>query len=136
MFNFSKEYDLVIGSRYTKGGGISNKWKLKRKLLSKGANIYLRMIFRYSIKDWTGGFNTINVEKLKKINMDKLDLTGYAFISSLKYHLKRSGASTKESPIFFEEREIGESKMSSSVITEAIIAPWRIVLRGLFNRRG
>lgn len=134
MIQLSKKYDLVIGSRYIKGGGISDKWKIKRKLLSKGANTYLRMIFRYSIKDWTGGFNIINVEKLKEIDMNKLDLTGYAFISSLKYHLKKSGVSTKEYPIFFEEREIGKSKMSSSVITEAIMAPWRIVLRELFNK--
>ena len=134
MINLSKEYDLVIGSRYIKGGGISDKWKIKRKILSKGANTYLRIIFRYPIKDWTGGFNIINVEKLKEINVNKLDLTGYAFISSLKYHLKRSGASTKESPIFFEERESGESKMSHSIITEAIIAPWRIVFRELFHR--
>jgi len=134
MSKLSEEYDLVIGSRYIKGGGISNKWKLRRKLLSRGANTYLRIIFRYSIKDWTGGFNVINVEKLKKINMDKLDLTGYAFISSLKYHLKRSGASAKEFPIFFEERENGQSKMSSSIITEGVIAPWRIVLRELFHK--
>jgi dolichol-phosphate mannosyltransferase len=129
MLAASETYSLVIGSRYTVGGGVTNNWSWWRRTLSFGANLYLRLIFRINIKDWTTGYNTINTELLRRIDFTKLDLNGYAFISSLKYYLLRNGARVKEIPIFFEERAAGVSKMSGSIIMEGVLAPWKIIFR-------
>lgn len=129
MLELAAEYDLVIGSRYIKDGGVTSKWERWRKFLSRGANIYLRLIFRLPIQDWTTGYNVIRIDALQKINLDILDPKGYAFISSLKYYLLKAGATAKEYPIIFEERNKGESKMSLSIILEAIFAPWSVLLK-------
>lgn len=134
MLKLSENFDLVIGSRYIRGGGVTKKWELWRRFLSAAGNWYLRIIFwRYPVHDWTTGYNVIKTSALKKINFKLLSPKGYAFISSLKYCLLKSGASVKESPIFFEERNGGESKMTSSIIREGIIAPWKIIIRQFFQ---
>lgn len=133
MLTASEQYKLVIGSRYTPGGGITENWNWRRKLLSAGANLYLRMIFRKGVRDWTTGYNTINADLLRKIDFGKLDLNGYAFISSLKYYLIKNGGNVKEIPIFFDERLTGQSKMSRSIIIEGVLAPWRILFREIFT---
>ncbi len=134
LLNLSKNSDLIIGSRYIPGGGVTKKWEIWRRFLSAAGNIYLRIIFfRYPIHDWTTGYNTINTETLRKINLGALNPKGYAFISSLKYYLARAGVKIKETPIFFEERNGGESKMSSSIILEGLIIPWKIIIRELLN---
>lgn len=135
MLRLAQNFDLVIGCRYMLGGGVTKKWEIWRRFLSAAGNLYLRIIFgKYPIRDWTTGYNVIKISALKKINFDFLNPKGYAFISSLKYYLAKSGATIKESPIFFEERNGGESKMTSSIIREGIIAPWKILLREFFRR--
>ena len=130
MLKLAENFNLVIGSRYIPGGGVTKKWELWRRFLSAAGNLYLRLIFfRYPIRDWTTGYNVIKIDALKKINFAALNPKGYAFISSLKYYLAKSGATIKESPIFFEERNGGESKMTSSIIREGVIAPWKILIR-------
>lgn len=124
----SKNYGLVIGSRYTKGGGIA-KWELWRKILSSGGNFYVRTLLGRHIHDWTGGFNCIKADYLRKVNLDKIDLSGYAFIMGLKYFLIKAGANVKEIPITFEARRGGESKLSHHIIREGIIAPWKIIIK-------
>ncbi|MCX6813447.1 MAG: polyprenol monophosphomannose synthase, partial [Candidatus Azambacteria bacterium] len=104
----AKKYGLVIGSRYIKGGGIA-KWEIWRRILSAGGNAYVRMILGRKLHDWTGGFNCIQADYLRKVNLDKIDLSGYAFIMGFKYFLIRAGASAKEIPIVFEARRGGES---------------------------
>jgi len=133
MLKLSKDYGLIIGSRYIKGGGVTDKWERWRKVLSRGANIYLSIIFRRFVRDWTGGFNVIKKETLQKIDLDKPSTDGYAFIPSLKYYLLKTKATLKEYPIIFEERESGESKMSSSIIKDGVISPWKIVFKDLFH---
>lgn len=136
MFRLSKDFDLVVGSRYIPGGGVTKKWELWRRFLSAAGNLYLKIVFwRYPIHDWTTGYNVIRASALKKINFGLLSPKGYAFISSLKYYLARSGATVKESPIFFEERNGGESKMTSSIIREGIIAPWKILIKEIVRQR-
>ena len=133
MLRLSGNSDLVIGCRYMAGGGVTKKWEIWRRFLSAAGNLYLRIIFmKYPIHDWTTGYNVIKTNALRKINFNLLNPKGYAFISSLKYYLAKSGATIKESPIFFEERNGGESKMSSGIIIEGILAPWKIILRKLF----
>ncbi len=126
MLEEIKNYDLVIGSRYIKDGGISN-WELWRRLLSWGGNFYVRMLLGGRIRDWSSGFNCIRASTLKKIDLDKIEFSGYAFLSELKYRLFKSGAGIKEIPIIFEERRGGESKMSGNIIREGILAPWKLL---------
>ena len=128
MLKESKNYGLVIGSRYVNGGSIA-KWELWRRILSAGGNFYVRLLLGWSINDWTGGFNCIKTEYLRKVDLDNIDLSGYAFIMGIKYFLIKAGASAKEIPIIFEARRGGESKLSHHIISEGIIAPWKIILK-------
>jgi len=121
-----ENYGLVIGSRYIAGGGVA-KWELWRKILSAGGNFYVRTLLGRHISDWTGGFNCIKADYLRKVDLDKIDLSGYAFIMGLKYFLTKAGANVKEIPITFEARRGGESKLSHHIISEGIIAPWKIL---------
>lgn len=129
MMRLAGQYDFVVGSRYIPNGGITDTWGWHRRLLSWGGNFYLRFLFRYPLYDWTTGYNTIRIDMLRKINFNLLNPHGYAFISSLKYHLLEAGATFQETPIFFEERIHGVSKMSFAIILEGVFAPWRILLR-------
>lgn len=128
MINQSKKFDLVIGSRYTKGGGTEG-WETWRKLLSYFGNLYARTITRMPISDVTGGFNCINTKALKMIDLDSFSLTGYAFIMELKFNLFKKGAAITEVPITFYNRYGGESKISNNIINEGIIAPWKMILK-------
>lgn len=128
MLSEAINYNLVIGSRYIKGGGIS-QWELWRRFLSVGGNIYVRLILGMNIRDWTGGFYCIDTRLLKNTDLDKIDFQGYAFQIGLKYFLLKSGACLKEVPIIFEIRRNGESKLSGHIISEGIIAPWKILLK-------
>ena len=128
MLKEAENYGLVIGSRYIKGGGIA-KWELWRKILSSSGNFYVRILLGRRVHDWTGGFNCIKTDYLRKVDLDKIDLSGYAFIMGLKYFLIKAGASIKEIPIIFEARRGGESKLSHHIISEGIIAPWKIILK-------
>jgi len=128
MIAEAENYGLVIGSRYIKSGGIA-KWELWRKILSAGGNFYVRILLGRRVHDWTGGFNCIKADYLRKVNMDKIDLSGYAFIMGLKYFLIKAGANAKEIPIVFEARRGGESKLSHHIISEGIIAPWKIIFK-------
>lgn len=128
MIKQSSFYDLVIGSRYTKGGGTVG-WELWRRILSFCGNMYAGFVTRVPIYDMTGGFNCINVEFLKKIDLDKTDSSGYAFIMELKYAIYKKGAKIKEIPIIFANRFGGESKLSNNIISEGVLAPWKMLWR-------
>lgn len=129
MLSLADSYDLVIGSRYINGGGITKNWGWARKILSAGGNLYLKILFRRSVKDWTTGYNVIRTNVLRRIDLDSLFPRGYAFLSSLKYYLIEAGANFREYPIFFEERNGGESKMHFGIIYEGVIAPWKMIWR-------
>ena len=128
MLREAENHDLVIGSRYIKGGGIA-KWELWRKILSATGNFYVRTLLGRHIHDWTGGFNCLKADYLRKVDFNKIDLSGYAFIMGLKYFLVKAGANVREIPITFEARRGGESKLSHHIISEGIIAPWKIKMR-------
>jgi len=120
-----KKFDVAVGSRYVKGGGVKN-WNFFRRTLSRFANLYVKIILNIPIIDATTGFNAYRVDSLKKINLDKIDSNGYAFLVELKYRLFRTGSRFVEYPIFFSERREGQSKMSSKIIWESIKLPWRL----------
>lgn len=128
MIRESEKYDLVIGSRYIQGGGTVG-WEMWRKMLSLCGNLYGRMITRMPINDMTGGFNCIKIDNLKKIDLNTVDASGYAFQMQLKYSQYLSGVSIKEIPIIFSNRFGGESKISNNIISEGIIAPWKMILK-------
>lgn len=122
MLNLS---DITIGSRYVRGGGIKN-WHIFRRILSKFANFYVRLILGLPVSDATSGFNSYRVSALKKINLDEIKSEGYAFLVELKYRLFRAGCRFSEHPILFSERREGQSKMSSKIIWESVLLPWKL----------
>ena len=115
-----KEYDLIIGSRYVKGGGVVN-WSLLRKFISFGGSTYARTILGISIKDVTGGFKCFRREVLEAIDLDNIISAGYAFQIEMNYRTILKGFKVKEVPIIFEDRIAGQSKMSKKIFIEALL---------------
>lgn len=130
LLEISAEHDLVIGSRYIKGGGIES-WELWRRALSRFGNLYCRAILRTPVNDWTSGFNLIKAVKLREIDLNSFDASGYAFLIELKYALIKEGARFKEVPIIFRNRRDGETKISNDIIGEGIKAPWKMITKKL-----
>ncbi|MEN9440790.1 MAG: hypothetical protein RLZ33_866 [Bacteroidota bacterium] len=117
--------DLSIGSRYCKGGKVSN-WPLKRVLMSYFASVYVRMILFIGIKDTTAGFKCYRKKVLETINLDAVTFKGYAFQICMKYAAVRHGFKIKEVPITFVDRLYGVSKMSSGIFKEAFFGVWKM----------
>lgn len=132
FFETIKDYDLVIGSRYTKGGGIQN-WGIVRRLLSRFGSFYAGTILNIPVKDLTGGFKCYRRKVLESIGLDTLTSKGYAFLIEMTYRTYRKGFRIKELPIIFTDRRAGETKMSRSIIFEAMVNVWRFRLDGPFN---
>ena len=127
-----KNNDLIIGSRYVRGVSVIN-WPIRRLMLSYGANLYSRIITGMPIKDGTGGFKAWRVDLLKKIKLKSVKSQGYSFQIEMNFRAWSLGARIKESPIIFTDRTIGESKMSKSIMYEAIWIVWRLRIWKLFN---
>lgn len=118
-------YDLILGSRYVKGGSVKD-WSLFRRILSRGGNIYARLVTNTPIKDLTTGYQCFRADLLKKYDFGKINSTGYAFLMEMKIIAYQIGAKIKEEPITFTDRTEGKSKLSNHIIYEGLIAPWRI----------
>jgi dolichol-phosphate mannosyltransferase len=112
--------DVAVGSRYTKGGGVKN-WPWDRLWLSYGASLYVRLITGMNVKDPTAGFKCYRREVLQAIDFDKIKFVGYAFQIEMKFAAHTLGYRIMEVPITFVDRELGTSKMSSNIITEAVL---------------
>lgn len=117
--------DVSIGSRYCKGGKVSN-WPLKRILMSYFASVYVRMILWISIKDTTAGFKCYNRKVLDTINLDGVTFKGYAFQICMKYAAIKHGFKVVEVPITFIDRQYGTSKMSTGIFKEAFLGVWKM----------
>lgn len=120
-----KGHDLVVGSRYVKGGSVEG-WNFKRRFLSRNANRYARIITVLPINDLTGGFIGFNIDLLKKIDLTQIRSDGYAFQIEMKFRMMKAGAKFCEVPISFMDREEGKSKFSKSIFWEAVWVPWRL----------
>jgi dolichol-phosphate mannosyltransferase len=122
--------DAVIGSRYVPGGTVVN-WPKSREFLSRGANIYNRMMLGISVKDATGGFRVYRAATLRKLNLSNIESAGYCFQIDMTLRVLQAGLKLTEVPITFVERERGSSKMSNAVIREAFfrVAQWGIAAR-------
>lgn len=128
MLEAAKDFDVVVGSRYVRGGSTVG-WEFWRRFLSKFGNVYSRLVTGMPIFDCTGGFNLIKTDFLRKIDLSRVAMSGYAFQIELKYLLWQAGARFKEIPIVFKNRLSGESKISNHIIKEGILAPWKINMK-------
>ncbi len=126
--------DLVIGSRYIKGGGIE-KWEYWRRLLSKFGNLYSKFLTGMKINDFTAGFMCIRKELLERVNFDEIGSTGYAFLIEFKFYcINKLRAKVKEIPIIFKERGREESKISNQIIIEGMKAPLKLFIKRFFSK--
>jgi dolichol-phosphate mannosyltransferase len=122
--------DAVIGSRYVPGGTVVN-WPKSREYLSKGANLYNRVMLGVRVRDATGGFRVYRAQTLRHIDLNGIESAGYCFQIDMTLRVLQAGLTIKEVPITFVERERGSSKMSRTVILEAFtrVARWGIGAR-------
>lgn len=127
--------DLAIGSRYKKGVNVVN-WPLHRVLLSYGASFYVKLITGMWVHDPTAGFICYKREVLEAIPLDKVKFIGYAFQIEMKFRAHKKGFKIEEVSIIFTDREKGKSKMSSSIIWEAVFGVISMKLRSIFKRSG
>ena len=116
-------YDFAVGSRYVAGGRTVN-WGLMRKIISRGGGLYSRLILGFPLNDWTGGFNAWKREVLQGIELSTVTSNGYSFQIELKYKAMKKGFRGVESPIVFEDRRVGHSKMSLKIVVEAFYRVW------------
>jgi dolichol-phosphate mannosyltransferase len=121
-------YDLVIGSRYLNGVSVVN-WPLHRIFLSSFANRYIRLVTGLSTSDCTAGFRCWRREALARMPLTAMVSDGYAFLVEMLYEASRRGLRIGEVPIIFVERRVGQSKLSTGVLVESLIMPWRLRLR-------
>ena len=112
-------YGLSIGSRWVAGGSVIN-WPWHRELLSRGGNIYARMMLGLSVKDATAGFRAFSADALRNIHLENVESHGYCFQIDMTRRVRNAGYEETEVPIVFREREHGESKMSGSIVREAM----------------
>jgi len=126
-----READLVIGSRWVPGGSVVN-WPLRRELLSRGGNLYVRLLLGVKVRDATAGFRLFRRSALEAIDLGSVQSTGYVFQTDLVARCLRQGLRVREVPIEFVERERGDSKMTGQVAAESLR---RITAWGLRERR-
>jgi dolichol-phosphate mannosyltransferase len=126
-----RDHDAVLGTRYIAGGSVHN-WPMRRLVLSRGGNIYIRMALGMPFKDATGGYRAYRMPVLDAINVDTVASTGYSFQVELAWRAHRQGFRVTEVPITFTEREHGVSKMSGNIFKEQLL---RVTTWGLQARK-
>jgi dolichol-phosphate mannosyltransferase len=124
--------DLVLGSRYVRGGGTRN-WGLVRRTISRGGSLYAQVLLGTRVRDLTGGFKCYRREVLERIDLGAIGSHGYAFQIETTYRALRAGFRVVEVPIIFVDREAGGSKMSRAIVLEAI---WKVPALRLAALRG
>ncbi|MBI4118751.1 MAG: polyprenol monophosphomannose synthase [Parcubacteria group bacterium] len=120
FLNKIRNCDVVLGSRYIKGGGVVN-WNFLRRLVSRLSNIYARLVLGVPVRDLTGGFKCWRREVLEKIDLERLDSVGYNFQIETTYKALQAGFRVCEVPIIFTERKFGSSKFNLGIIAESFI---------------
>ncbi len=120
------EYDVAVGSRYTPGGRTDEHWGVGRLALSRWANFYARIILGCRVRDVTAGFKAWRRRALERIDLDRILSQGYVFQVEMAYVSERLGYRIVEVPIYFQDRRIGQSKMSIPVKVEAALRVWEV----------
>ncbi len=127
MLGLIPEYDVVVGSRYVKGGRLDERWSFYRKLLSWWANsVWVRLILGTKTKDATAGFKCWTAHALQQISLERIRSNGYIFQVEMCYLAERLGYRIKEIPIYFAERTCGQSKMDNGIKIEAAMRVFEI----------
>jgi len=121
--------DLVIGCRYMSGGGVEN-WPWRRVAISRGGNLYARVILGLPYTDLTGGFKCFRREVLETLDLDAVSQVGYGFQIELTWRTLHAGFDVEQVPIVFPDRTAGKSKMSGNIVREAALGVWRLRLGG------
>jgi dolichol-phosphate mannosyltransferase len=111
--------DLVIGSRYTKGGGVTD-WGVARRVISRGGSLFAKLVLRLPASDLTGGYKAWRATTLRSVPFDGVRAGGYVFQIEMTYRASRLGARVAEVPITFKDRRVGQSKMSRRIVVEAL----------------
>lgn len=132
LIEASTKADLVIGSRWVRGGAVEN-WAWHRVALSRFGNLYARTLLGVTIRDMTAGFRVFRADLLAKLIENDVASAGYSFQIEMAWRASRAGAVITEVPITFVEREFGSSKMSSAIVREALWLITRWGLRRLFR---
>jgi dolichol-phosphate mannosyltransferase len=129
--------DLVLGSRWVPGGSVVN-WPVRRELLSRGGNLYVRLLLGIDVRDATAGFRLFRRATLEKIDLQGVQSTGYVFQTDMVARTLAAGLAVREVPIEFVERVRGDSKMSGAVATESLrrITAWGLRQRAAQARHG
>jgi dolichol-phosphate mannosyltransferase len=133
LIQASAEADLVLGSRYVRGGRVEN-WDLARRLVSRAGSLYAQILLLAPVRDLTGGFKCYRREVLERIDLDGVSARGYAFQIETTYRALRAGFRVVEVPITFVDREVGSSKMSRAIVLEAIWHVPYLAVRALLGR--
>lgn len=129
-----QDNDLVIGSRYVRGGKTQN-WPLHRQWLSRGGNIYAKIMLGSKLNDMTAGFRVFRSSFLQGMDLATISARGYSFQIEMAYRTIQLGGRTAEVPITFVEREIGESKMSGNIVVEALMLMTKFGFKRIFLRK-
>lgn len=127
-----READLVLGSRYVPGGEVVN-WPAHREWLSRGGNLYSRLALGVPIRDITGGYRVFRRQVLEELDLSAVSSQGYCFQVDMAWRAVQAGFRVREVPITFVERELGTSKMSGSIVAEAL---WRVTRWGAARLAG
>jgi dolichol-phosphate mannosyltransferase len=123
-------YDVVHGSRYVRGGGVDHRWSWHRKLLSWFANrIYVKTLLQVPVNDVTSGFRIWRRDAVIGLDLDRIASNGYVFQVELTYVTHRLGYKIAEIPIYFPDRELGQSKMDTRIAVEAAVRVWQMIRR-------
>jgi dolichol-phosphate mannosyltransferase len=122
--------DMVVGSRYVEGGGTVN-WGIGRQVISRGGGLYARSVLGVKVRDLTSGFVCYRRGTLERIDLDAVGSNGYSFQIEMKYRVLRQGMTIVETPIVFEDRRVGQSKMSRAIFMEALFMVWKLRLSGI-----
>jgi len=123
----AEHYDLVLGSRYVPGGGTTD-WGVIRQMISRGGNMYARLVLGLPVVDATGGFRCYRRQVLETVPLDAVRSNGYSFQIEMVYRTLRAGFRIGEVPIIFPDRRVGQSKMSRRIVVEALINVWKLRL--------
>ena len=136
--NFLKKinegYDLILGSRYLNGIRVMN-WPISRLILSRGAGLYVQLITGMPFSDPTGGFKCFRRKLLEHYDLDSIEANGYGFQIEMTHKAWINGFLVDEIPIVFEDRTVGESKMSGSIVYEALWVVWKLALKNKLRRK-
>ena len=132
LVEMARRGSVAIGSRYVRGGGVKN-WGLGRRILSKGANLYVSTILGLPVGDLTGAYKCWPRRALERLDLATVGAQGFAALPEMAYRAHRLGYRHEESPIIFEDRRVGQSKLTGSIAVEAFINVWRVRFNKTFD---